>query len=140
MKGNCICGDVSFQINGTLPNMYQCHCTLCQKQSGAGSNAATIIPVTAFDWLSGEDKIKPWKKQSGFNSHFCMACGCPVPNLIANKYMWIPVGLLGEVNAKVVSNLCLSTKASWNAIPVTDRDYDGMPDDLDEFVVYLANH
>ncbi|WP_458358993.1 GFA family protein, partial [Vibrio parahaemolyticus] len=29
MKGNCLCGEVSFELSGELPPIYQCHCSLC---------------------------------------------------------------------------------------------------------------
>jgi hypothetical protein len=41
MKGECLCGDVEFEIKGDLPNLYQCHCSLCRKVTG--SSAATYL-------------------------------------------------------------------------------------------------
>jgi hypothetical protein len=139
VKGLCLCGSVSFEVLGDLPNMYQCHCTLCQKQSGASSNAASIIPMNQFHWLSGTTNIKQWKKESGFNSHFCKGCGCPVPNVIGSQYMWIPFGLLDNPHTKVVANLCLSTKSGWSSVENTSRDYQGMPEDLEDFITFLNN-
>lgn len=140
MEGKCNCGAVSFTIQGALPNLYQCHCTLCQKQSGAGSNAATIIFKENFRWLKGVNKIRNWKKDTGFNSHFCEDCGSPVPNAINGKYIWIPVGLLNGVNKRIVANLWLSSKVSWNTANVALRDYEKMPENLDEFVAFLHSN
>ncbi|MGL1066984.1 GFA family protein, partial [Vibrio vulnificus] len=30
LKGNCLCGEVSFELSGELPPIYQCHCSLCR--------------------------------------------------------------------------------------------------------------
>jgi hypothetical protein len=137
MKGLCNCGAVTFTIPGDLPAMYQCHCTLCQKQSGAGASAATIIHVDNFVWNSGTDAIRQWKKRSGFNSHFCKECGSPAPNTIGSKYMWIPMGLINNATSKVVAHLWLTSKPAWDISYKDVRNYQEMPDDLEEFIQFL---
>jgi len=29
MRGKCLCGAIRFELNGVIPNLYQCHCSLC---------------------------------------------------------------------------------------------------------------
>jgi len=137
VKGKCICGSVSFEITGQLPGLYHCYCTLCQKQGGTASNAASIVYLDKFKWVSGEGKIQTWHKDSGFSSHFCSSCGSPVPNAFKSRYVWIPFGLLENVNPKVVANLWLSSKPSWAVPAPLERNYDSAPDDIAEFVQYL---
>jgi len=119
MRGSCLCGAVTFEIAGTLPNLYQCHCSLCRKQSGAAANAATIVPEVQFIWLKGQDKIKSWRKETGFRSDFCAECGSPVPNPLRNKpYYWIPVGLLDSTGVSVIDiHLHVDSKATWERNP-----------------------
>jgi hypothetical protein len=140
MKGVCNCGAVSFTISGAIPAMYQCHCSLCQKQSGAGANASTIVSIDNFEWNSGKDAIKQWKKESGFNSHFCEKCGCPTPNPIGSKYMWIPVGLISGVNSKISAHLWLASKSAWDLPSEALRNYQQMPEDLEEFIQFLHSN
>jgi hypothetical protein len=33
-RGSCLCGAVSFEVDGELPPPDACHCTQCRKQSG----------------------------------------------------------------------------------------------------------
>lgn len=136
-RGTCNCGAVSFAISGPLPGMYQCHCTLCRKQSGTGSNAATIVRHETFTWISGQDTIRRWKKTSGFNSHFCTNCGSPAPNAVGVNYMWIPVGLIENLNSTIAAHLWHSSKASWNQGVADARQYECMPDDLEAFIEFL---
>ena len=140
MKGICNCGSVSFTVSGVMPGMYQCHCSLCQKQSGTGSNASTIVNLTNFKWDSGEDSITRWKKESGFNSHFCKNCGCPTPSPIGSKYMWVPVGLINNVSAQNVAHLNLSSKSEWDLPSEALRNYQEMPEDLEEFIQFLHSN
>ena len=82
--------------------------------------------------LHTQNYIKKWQKNTGFSSHFCTSCGCPVPNSFADKYYWIPVGLLefdmGLIDTKVVANFCLSSKSSWHSIDTESNNFDTLPE------------
>ena len=79
MRGNCLCGAVVFEIVGEAPRLYQCHCSLCRKQSGSTANSSLLIESESFRWLGGEDRISSYVKEFGFRSDFCSRCGSPVP-------------------------------------------------------------
>lgn len=38
MKGECLCGNVKFEIEEEIRNFYQCHCSLCRKVTGAAES------------------------------------------------------------------------------------------------------
>lgn len=130
MIGKCLCGEIQFKITGTVPNLYQCHCSLCRKQSGTSSNAATLIHENNFSWLTGEDKISKYEMENGFTSHFCSVCGSPVPNrLRQTDKIWIPAGSLpGEIDSQIVVHIYTKSKASWEKILNKGKQYDEMPD------------
>ena len=115
MKGECLCGEVKFEISGELANLYQCHCSLCRKATGAAANAATFVPSTRFRWLSGQQKISSFQKSTGYRSDFCSACGSPVPNPLRGKELvWVPAGLLDKsFEASVTVHLQLGSAALW---------------------------
>jgi len=129
IKGKCNCGKVSFEVKSQLSSMYKCYCSLCQKQSGTASNAASIVAESDFKWLSGVESVTIWKKESGFNSHFCSTCGSPVPNPIGDRYVWIPLGLIEGLHSKIVVNLFEGDKPQWETINCTsDRNIKGVRD------------
>ena len=140
MPGKCNCGSVAFELKGNMPAMYKCFCTLCQKQGGVASNAATIVRLENFAWVSGVENIEKWKKATGFNSHFCKTCGSPVPNLFRDKYVWVPVGLLeSSINVKVVAHLFLNTRPAWEeSVSVAHQFYEGT-ENVEELVRILEN-
>lgn len=108
MQGTCLCGHVKFQLSLNSIKIYQCYCSLCQKQSGTASNLATIVPEAALKFNAGsEQHITTWVKDSGFTSHFCKTCGAPVPNKLRTyPHYWVPVGLLDDLSdATVVSHI-----------------------------------
>lgn len=130
MRGTCLCGQVEFEIVGIVPKLYQCHCSLCRKQSGAASNAAAIIGSQHFRWLGGQEHISSWVKDTGFRSDFCLTCGSPVPNPLGNTpYYWVPAGLLeGNVPLSVSAHLFVGSKASWDVITSPGKQYEAMPE------------
>ena len=118
MRGKCLCGLVEFEVEGTLPRLYQCHCALCRKQGGSSSNTATIVNAENFRWLSGQEPISSWVKDTGYRSDFCSKCGSPVPNpLRSSPYYWVPVGLLDDdQQLEIAAHLFVGSKAPWDVI------------------------
>jgi hypothetical protein len=138
VRGQCLCGRVEFEIAGEIPMMYQCHCSLCRKQSGAASSAATIVALQNFRWVRGEECISSWVKETGFRSDFCSSCGAPVPNPLRNlPYIWVPVGLLEDDEGLAIGiQVFVGSKAAWDVAPAPGVAYETSPPLL-EFVRLL---
>ncbi len=130
MKGSCLCGSVEFEIDGDEFNIYQCHCSLCKKQSGSTSNSSAIVDKDNLRFVKGADVITSWVKDTGFRSDFCSKCGSPVPNPLRDLDLyWVPVGLL-PVSAKVtvVAHLFVSTISSWHLLEPGVAKFQDAPD------------
>ena len=136
MRGQCLCNTVAFEIDAASLRLYRCHCSLCRRQSGTGSNLATIVPSKMFRWLCGEDKIASWQKESGFRSDFCSVCGSPVPNpLRSTSKTWIPAGLLeAQARVEVVADIYVASRADWDPSLPIGAQFDELP----EFKEFLA--
>lgn len=130
MKGSCLCKNISFRLTGTIPHLYQCHCSLCRKLTGSASDSAFFIAKENFQWLSGQESISSYRTKSGFRSDFCRQCGSTVPHLMTNKsQFWVPAGLLDEQSEhQVVAHLFVDSKASWDVIADGAVQYDEMPE------------
>ncbi len=130
MQGKCLCGVIEFELSGDIPNLYQCHCSLCRKVTGSSANAAFRIAADQFAWKSDTDQVRKYVTETGFKSHFCGNCGSPLPNLTADdSAYWVPVGLLEAADRlKVVAHLYVTSRASWDEISEAGEHYDEMPD------------
>ncbi|MGF2734582.1 GFA family protein [Marinobacter sp. DUT-1] len=133
MNGECLCGEVQFEIQCDLPNLYQCHCSLCRKATGSAANAATFVHQQDFRWLSGQDRITSFQKPTGYRSDFCSVCGSPVPNqLRGTELVWVPAGLLEEDFDTVVNvHLHLDSAAAWERDSENCVRLGAGPDSLD---------
>jgi len=140
MRGKCLCGEVQFALSGELPDLYQCHCSLCRKVSGSSANAAFVIDLEQLSWIEGEELVQKYQSDTGYKSHFCSRCGSPLPNLTANdSAWWVPVGLLeyGE-GLRVGAHLFVGSRAPWDVIVDSGEHFDEMPDD--ETLAGLLRH
>ena len=132
MFGRCLCEAVSFEIVGTVPKLYQCHCSLCRKQGGSTANTATVVAFENFRWLSGQERISSFVKPTGFRSDFCSTCGSTVPNPLRNtRYIWVPAGLLeGAGKLEIAVHLYVGSRASWDTVDLSGTPYETMPEML----------
>lgn len=132
MRGKCLCGAIQFVLSEDIPNLYQCHCSLCRKVTGSSANAALRIPVAQFKWHCDIDLIHRYVTDSGFKSHFCSSCGSPVPNLTGDdREYWVPVGLLEEsARLQLVAHLFVGSRARWDVIADVGEHFEEMPDSV----------
>ena len=71
ISGKCLCGDVSFTVDGPLGRAAACHCGQCRKQSGHywASSSAALSDVTINGPVSWYEASKMAKRG------FCPKCG-----------------------------------------------------------------
>ncbi|MGB7285876.1 MAG: GFA family protein [Salaquimonas sp.] len=71
--GSCLCGKVSYRVEGPLREVLACHCTQCRKQSGHHF-AATNAEDKALS-VSGDEYIKWYRASDSAKRGFCSNCG-----------------------------------------------------------------
>ena len=81
-KGSCLCGAISFEVQGELPPPDACHCSQCRKQSGhywastdVERERLTIQGEEAISWFQSSEKVR---------RGFCGKCG--------SFLFWEPMG------------------------------------------------
>jgi hypothetical protein len=76
LTGGCLCGAVRYEISEPLRSAGYCHCTRCQRRTGAAASAQGGIVPGSLRWTSGEELIKTWwPADDGFGKSFCAECG-----------------------------------------------------------------
>ena len=73
LTGGCVCGAVRFRVTAEPLVAYFCHCTMCQKRSGAPVSAGGTFPMEAFAFTKGKPKII--ESLPGFVRQICGKCG-----------------------------------------------------------------
>jgi hypothetical protein len=75
LTGSCLCGGVRFEVAPPLGRAGYCHCTRCQRRTGAGSSAQVRVEAGSVRLLTGADLVGSWRPEGGFAKEFCGECG-----------------------------------------------------------------
>ena len=73
VTGGCLCGEIRFEADVFLNSAYYCHCTQCQKSSGAP--AETGVPVDADSLIFTKGAPKYYVSSEIGKRGFCNDCG-----------------------------------------------------------------
>jgi hypothetical protein len=74
-KGNCFCGEVSFEVSGAPVAMGYCHCESCRHWSAGPVNAFTLWKPQALKVTHGEHSIGTYNKTPISYRNWCQKCG-----------------------------------------------------------------
>jgi len=117
LKGCCNCGEVTFEVNCDVSDIYFCHCSICRRATGSNGVAVVVVNREDFSWLSGEHLIKTWTKPAhDWQTSFCTDCGSSLPGKNDETRMYIPAGLLPNGNLTVAHHIWVGSKADWDRI------------------------
>ncbi len=74
-RGNCFCGAVELQVQGTPEGMGYCHCTSCRLWSAAPVTAFTLWKPQNVRVTKGAEYIGKFMKTESSLRQFCKRCG-----------------------------------------------------------------
>ncbi len=73
VSGGCYCGEVRYRARGVKPQVTECHCSQCRKQSG--HRFASTGAKTSDMEIEGADKITWYRASPDAERGFCSICG-----------------------------------------------------------------
>lgn len=120
ISGRCLCGKVSYEIDGEPLSTGFCHCRSCQKETGAQALPFLFLPKEAVT-ITGETKSYSQAGSSGqhLHRHFCPNCGsCIFGHLdVAPTMMTIVAGTLDDPSHfKPQVNIWTSEAQAWDTL------------------------
>ncbi len=128
VHASCLCGDVSWELDGPFAWMSHCHCTRCRKSHGTPFATYIAGPAETLKLL-GSDSIEKWESSPGFCRTFCRTCGSKVPGAPYESLQFVPAGNLDDdPGIRPQGHIFAASKASWYDIPDDLPRYDAYPD------------
>jgi len=130
-KGSCLCGEVHYEITGSLGVFQYCHCSRCRKFTGSAHAANIIVAPNQFEWLQGEEYLGRFEVADArhFATSFCTQCGSSLPwKAQSGKAVVIPAGTLDDdPEIRPFQNIFYDSKADWYQDASDLIKYDGLP-------------
>lgn len=120
ITGNCVCGNLSYEIEGEPLFTAQCCCTDCQKSSGADHMTLSFFREGQVD-MKGESASYEVTADSGNTMvrHFCPTCGGRVFGTNSGRpgVIGIAVGSMNNVDGvKPMVAVYTKGKRPWDVL------------------------
>ena len=75
LTGGCLCGAVRYEVTEPLVSAGYCHCTRCQRRTGAAASPSAQIVPGSLRITSGQALLASFDPPDGWSKVFCSACG-----------------------------------------------------------------
>jgi hypothetical protein len=133
LTGGCLCGAIRYTLSAPVTELRACHCTSCQKASGAGGSVNAAVPSAAFKITQGTPKRFAAVAASGRTLYrfFCGDCGSPLYSQRANapENVMVRAGTLDDSSGlKITLNIWTGSARSWDYIDPGTKQHPGQPD------------
>jgi hypothetical protein len=124
LTGRCLCGGVRFELTEPLDRAGYCHCTRCQRRTGAAASAQAPVPSGSLHVTAGEDLVRVYEPPDGFAKAFCSACGSALWSRRPDgEIMSVRLGAIdGDPGVRPSYRQFVAFAAAWEALPD-----DGLP-------------
>lgn len=125
LTGGCGCGAVRFEITEPLLSAAYCHCTRCQRRTGAAASANARAASGSVRIVAGEEELRAWAPEGGREKVFCGRCGSALfsrdPG--TTDHTGVRLGALdGDPGVRPSSHQYVAYAATWEPLPD-----DGLP-------------
>jgi hypothetical protein len=94
MRGSCLCGAISFQVDGTLEHSPEaCHCSQCRKQTSHVFVGVNVQRASLT--VQGGDKVTWYRSSEKVRRGFCSVCGSALfwnPTIDGYQFISIAMG------------------------------------------------
>ena len=126
LTGGCFCRFVRYSIDATPFHEANCHCTICQRTSGAAFVTWFTVPLAAFTLVSGEPSS--FSSSDDGTRSFCSRCGTPL-TFSSRRFpgeLDVTAGSLDEPSRVAPkADIYVGTKLPWVALDDDLPNYSG---------------
>lgn len=129
--GSCLCGAISFELEGAPIRAVHCHCSRCRRSRGAACATNAIYALDNLRFIHEDAAMADYKVADArfFGTTFCSQCGSKVPRRSPERNLAIvPMGALdGIPDFEPQAHIFVASKAPWDEIDDDLPQYAGPP-------------
>jgi hypothetical protein len=129
--GGCLCGDVRYRLLEDPVTLYACHCTDCQRQTGASFALSMVVRNAALELVRGRPQEYVLSLLDGRvkQARFCARCATRLfnPSRVAGLSVLEP-GTLDDTSwLRPVGHIWTRSAQPWVAIPEDALRFEEQP-------------
>ena len=132
ITGNCLCGEVEFELDGDFQYLNLCHCKQCQRATGSAHASNLFTDPGNIRWTKGEDSVRRYDVPDRVISNaFCATCGSGLPYISkSGNSLVVQAGALNDPISKTtpMRNIYCSERADWYDECLAAEHYDTFPE------------
>ena len=132
LKGTCLGGRISFEINGPIHSARFCHCLNCRKFSGTAYAAWGVVASESLKVTDSQSSVTKYDSGGGLRA-FCRSCGCPLWYEPASlpHIRGVPLGALDEGHVPTPEmHVWTRSRVSWATVSDNLPQHETYPSDL----------
>jgi hypothetical protein len=119
VSGSCLCGDVVFRVRLPTLACVHCHCTMCQRQHGAGYVTWFAVASENVAIASGSEQLVRFSSSDHGTRSFCRRCGSSLFCDTAHHPGRIDIALAsmhGPIDRRPQLHIYFDDRADWVAV------------------------
>jgi hypothetical protein len=126
-KGSCLCGAVTFDVEGNLPGPDACHCSQCRKHSGHYF-VSTDVPRSSVT-IHGEENVTWFQSSEKARRGFCATCGSSLFwDPLFRDWIGIAMGAFDKpTNTHLAMHIYVADKGDYYEIADGVRQFEQAP-------------
>jgi hypothetical protein len=133
LTGSCLCGAIQYTISAPVAELRACHCTSCQKISGAGGTVNAIVASKDFRIVKGTPKRFTKTADSGrmLHRYFCGDCGSGIytQRELTPERVVVRAGAFDNPPPmKIGAHIWTRSARNWDLIDPAAQQVPGQPD------------
>jgi hypothetical protein len=116
-RGSCLCGSVTYVLEGQPLRCHHCHCGRCRKARSAAHASNLMVSADGLRFTRGADLLVSYKVPEAmrFTQVFCRTCGSALPRIDRDRGIAVvPMGSLDDdPGIRPQSHIFVGSKAPW---------------------------
>jgi hypothetical protein len=131
--GGCLCGAIRYAVDAPLAELRACHCTDCQRASGAHGAVVAFVRAENFKIVRGTPKRFAKQADSGRTllRYFCGECGSSLYSHreTTPEVIGVRAGTLDDPSGlRITAHIWTDSAPSWSYIDPAAKHFPGQPE------------
>jgi hypothetical protein len=120
LRGGCLCGAVTYEVDLPALRFAHCHCSRCRRATGSSHASNLYFLPDQFRWNSGEGSVRRFDLPvaRSFSTTFCTGCGAPLPHHTRSGLeIVVPAGSLDqEPRLEPQAHIFFTSRPDWSCL------------------------